>query len=141
MYSVATRHPVRPSDCRSRALLETFVHPLILPVALLSLASSASAGERYVEVWNPPEARTAPARPAAQKKNGHKVAARKSPQTIAKKVTDPAASTARTTPPASGPVKVRPLDPNTDIPRKIAPDGHVLRVRDEPLQRATALVV
>jgi hypothetical protein len=117
---------------------------LILPVALLSLASSAFAGERYVEVWNPPEARTAPARPGAQKKTGHKVAARKSPQTIAKKVTDPAAAntnTARATPPASAPVKVRPLDPNTDIPRKIAPDGHVLQVRDgQPRQAVTQVV-
>jgi hypothetical protein len=122
------------------------VHPLILPVALLSLASSASAGQRYVEVWNPPEARTAPARPAAQKKPGHKVAAGKSPQSIAKKVTDPAAAnantnTARATPPASARVKVRPLDPNTDIPRKIAPDGHVLQVRDEQLPRVVTPVV
>ena len=118
------------------------MHPLILPVALLSLASSAFAGERYVEVWNPPEARMAPTRPAAQKKTGHKVAARKSPQTIAKKVTDPAAAnTARATPPASARVKVRPLDPNTDIPRKIAPDGHVLQVRDGQPRHAVTQVV
>ncbi|TDN61099.1 hypothetical protein [Paraburkholderia sp. BL10I2N1] len=118
------------------------MHPLILPIALLSLASSAFAGERYVEVWNPPEARTVPARPGAQKKTGHKVAARKSPQTIAKKVTDPAAAnTVRATPPASAPVKVRPLDPNTDIPRKIAPDGHVLRVRDGQSRHAVSQLV
>jgi hypothetical protein len=110
----------------------------ILPVALLSIASSAYAGERYVEVWNPPEARSAPARPAAQKKTGRKMSAKKPSQTIAKKVTDPAASTTSatgaagatgaTSASASPRVKVRPIDPNFDIPRKIGPDGHVLRV-------------
>ncbi|MGF6776753.1 hypothetical protein [Paraburkholderia sp. GAS334] len=99
----------------------------ILPVALLGIASSAYAGDRYVEVWNPPEAHTAPAKPGAQKKTSHKTGARKPSQTIAKKVTDPAASTASAV--AAAPrVKVRPIDPNTDIPRKIGPDGHVLRV-------------
>lgn len=113
---------VRPAP-RWRPFLRTF----ILPVALLGIASSAYAGERYVEVWNPPEAQTAPARPGARKKTGHQSAARKPSPTIAKKVTDPAANNAGAAP-AAPRVKVRPLDPNTDIPRKIGPDGHVLRV-------------
>ncbi|CAG4889202.1 hypothetical protein [Paraburkholderia saeva] len=105
----------------------------ILPVALLGIASSAYAGERYVEVWNPPEAQSAPAKPGAQKKTGHRPAARKPSATIAKKVTDPAANSANANANANAVaaaphVKVRPIDPNTDIPRKIGPDGHVLRV-------------
>ncbi|CAG4890341.1 hypothetical protein [Paraburkholderia gardini] len=99
----------------------------ILPVALLGIASSAYAAERYVEVWNPPEAQTAPAKPGTRKKTGHRSAARKPSPTIAKKVTDPAASNAGAAS-AAPRVKVRPIDPNTDIPRKIGPDGHVLRV-------------
>ena len=104
------------------------MRPYILPVALLCLASSAYAGERYVEIWNPPEARTAPTRPATQKKTNHKSVVKKPSPTIARRVTDPAANTVRAAPPASARTKVRPLDPNTDIPRKIGPDGHVLRV-------------
>ena len=104
------------------------MRPYILPVALLCLASSAYAGERYVEIWNPPEARTTPAHPAAQKKTSHKTVVKKPSQNIARRVTDPAANTMRAAPPASARTKVRPLDPNTDIPRKIGPDGHVLRV-------------
>jgi len=104
------------------------VRPFILPVALLCLASSAYAGEHYVEIWNPPEARTAPTHAAAQKKTNHKAAVKKPSQTIARRVTDPAANTVRAAPPASARAKIRPLDPNTDIPRKIGPDGHVLRV-------------
>jgi hypothetical protein len=118
-------------SARDRLRRRPFLRTFVLPIAWLSIALSASgacAAERYVEVWNPPEARAAQAHGAAQKKTSRKAPAKKPSQTIAKKVTDPAASNAGSSPSATPPVKVRPIDPNIDIPRKIGPDGHVLRV-------------
>jgi hypothetical protein len=95
---------------------------------LLACTSSALAGERYVEIWNPPEARGgvlqgkgAP-KPAAHKRRvPHllKTRAHHMPATSAKLAIRPGAAGAeaqRGTPNAS------------EIPRLITPEGNVLRV-------------
>ena len=99
---------------------------VFLIVVLLIGSSSLFAAERYTEVWNPPEAKavkgkTKPhaATPAAAKKK------RKSAPPV-KQVADKAAieqpaPTPR--PKASSPKQTEPF-----IPRKIEPNGQVMRV-------------
>lgn len=93
---------------------------------------AAMAAERYVEVWNPPEAQTHKAKgktrsvlPVQAKKK------RKSGPTV-KQVADKttAAPPALSAGPATGRAKVAPKasDPTPHLPPLIGPDGRVLRV-------------
>ncbi|KGS02533.1 hypothetical protein X946_3367 [Burkholderia sp. ABCPW 111] len=107
---------------------------------LLAFAFSAFASERYVEIWNPPEARAGqsngvrhdpsarkPAAPAAKRKRvaPHVVEARMHhPPTAVKIAPKPRAiddDAPRTTPALPSPAA-------PDIPRLFTPDGNVLRV-------------
>ncbi len=99
-----------------------------LGAMLLTVASTGIAGEHYVEIWNPPEARasmphrSAGARkPAAGRHVGpHAVAvhARRSPTAVTKLA-------AKTDTRENVPVHVPDM---TEIPRQITPEGNVLRV-------------
>lgn len=102
-----------------------------LGAMLLTVASTGIAGEHYVEIWNPPEARasmphrTAGARKAAAGRHvgPHAVAvhARRSP--VAPAAVPKLAAKADTR--ENVPVHVPDM---TEIPRQITPEGNVLRV-------------
>jgi hypothetical protein len=98
-------------------------------VLLLTIASTVSAGERYVEIWNPPEARMgAAAGKCVPKTHGAVVSRRSANKVVPKRVADPLA---RATPSKRVPpsVEKKPaVPPPTYIPRVITPEGNVLRV-------------
>ncbi|MDT4783336.1 hypothetical protein FQZ97_156210 [compost metagenome] len=96
---------------------------LLYGLVTMVLATSAFAGERYIEVWNPPEARSSATKylkPSAHKSKNSRVG--------------PPATSSRTRRVA----KISPLRPATrarpgrltynDIPRQVTPEGNVLRV-------------
>ncbi|RFU44828.1 hypothetical protein D0B32_26150 [Paraburkholderia sp. DHOC27] len=105
---------------------------------LCVLASTVAASERYVEVWNPPEARLV--KPSSQARQSARSAqsrarsgkpaliARGMPKAGARRVADPLAkgtSVRHTTSEASR----KAMPPSADdIPRIITPEGNVLRV-------------
>jgi hypothetical protein len=93
---------------------------LVLSLGALA-ASSAHAADRYTEVWNPPEAQSAKAKPkthtAAKKK-------RKSTTSV-KQVADKAAESQNAAP---RPKAVAPKPSEPSIPRKYGPNGEVMRV-------------
>ncbi|CAD6554568.1 hypothetical protein ACFQ3P_27420 [Paraburkholderia sabiae] len=92
-------------------------------LVLLAMTSAAHA-EKYVEIWNPPEARghaagspaQKPVRPHAQKPSAPR---------LARKVTEP--GNAPAVQGASSVVSTK-RPGNRSIPRKIGPDGNVFRV-------------
>ncbi|HWT37261.1 MAG TPA: hypothetical protein VN289_13320 [Paraburkholderia sp.] len=94
-------------------------------IGLVALAlTSAAHAEKYVEIWNPPEARghaagstvQKPVRPHAQKPAAPR---------LARKVTEP--GNAQAAQGASSVVSGK-RPGNRSIPRKIGPDGNVFRV-------------
>ncbi|ASV99786.1 hypothetical protein CJU94_17560 [Paraburkholderia aromaticivorans] len=99
-----------------------------LGAMLFAVASTGVAGEHYVEIWNPPEARTgmpprasAVRRPAAGKRVGARavtVHARRAPAPVAKLAT-------KTDMQENAPVHAPDM---SGIPRQITPEGNVLRV-------------
>ncbi|WP_449183115.1 hypothetical protein [Trinickia sp. YCB016] len=102
----------------------------VLGVMLLAGCSIANAGEHYVEVWNPPEARQAPhaGSHAAVKPKPHRVSA--TVRTAKVKPNHVAASTQK---PAKHAHAVRTLTWNAspqarDLPPLLTPEGNVLRV-------------
>jgi hypothetical protein len=106
----------------------------VLGVMLLAGASVASAGanagERYVEVWNPPEARQAPhaGNHVASKPKPHRVSA--AIRTAKMKSNHVAVSTLK---PAKHAHAARTLTWNSaaqarDLPPLLTPEGNVLRV-------------
>ena len=116
---------------------------IILTGAMLfALASTAFAAEHYVEVWNPPEARTGDARPLASGKRSHakKLAKRRLPSAnplAPRRVAGPAMRA------SAAIVPVTPSAPATNrhplIAPKIGPDGHILQVGFRvPARRAPA---
>jgi hypothetical protein len=99
-------------------------------VFLLTIASSVLAGERYVEIWNPPEARMgAPAATrCAPKTHGATVSSRNAGKVVPRRVADPVS---RSVSGKRAPVVVakKPsVPPSVYIPRVITPEGNVLRV-------------
>jgi hypothetical protein len=98
-------------------------------VFLLTIASSVLAGERYVEIWNPPEARMgAPAARCAPKTHGATVSSRNAGKVVPRRVADPVS---RSVSGKRAPVVVakKPsVPPSVYIPRVITPEGNVLRV-------------
>ncbi|WP_206996485.1 hypothetical protein [Trinickia mobilis] len=102
----------------------------VLGVMLLASASVANAGEHYVEVWNPPEARQAlhAGNHAAPKPKPHRVSA---PARAAKaKPSRPATSTAKAAKhvQAAHAVSVNTAPQVRDLPPLLTPEGNVLRV-------------
>lgn len=95
---------------------------------LLTVASTVSAGERYQEVWNPPEARGAMCHvKTARKHPKHQHAA---PHTVKIR-------SLQTSPPVAKLASKQHSSPETlrakardmiDIPRQITPEGNILRV-------------
>lgn len=107
-------------------------------LCVLAFAASAYAGDHYVEVWNPPEARgTAPRTPATTQKsrrnaphvvptNVHRpVAPSTPPKLAAKPRAMPAPNAAR----RDGAERAAPdLSATPQIPRQITPEGNILQV-------------
>lgn len=99
-----------------------------LGALLFAAASTVMAGERYVEVWNPPEARAsmphrvvAAHRPAGSRHivpHAMKARARPTPAPVAR-------FAAKTDRRENVPVHVPDM---SEIPRQITPEGNVLRV-------------
>jgi hypothetical protein len=124
---------------RSRAILnrtqidgEDMFRLLGAGVLLLTIASTVTAGERYVEIWNPPEARIGSAGIAAGKcaPKAHSAASsrRNATKVLPRRVADPMP---RSAPPKRTPIvtaKKPAAPPSLDIPRLITPEGNVLRV-------------
>lgn len=103
------------------------MRPFILAFVSLMVVSTARAGDRYVEVWNPPEARFAhpsivhkPVRHRRSAFHSHEGTARhKSIASIPTIVRPTTVSKTTGTP--------RPTF--DDIPRQLTPEGNVLRVK------------
>lgn len=98
-------------------------------LATLTAASAAHA-EKYVEIWNPPEARghssmPKPVRPRQQLPSTAPHLARKVTEPDSAAV-QPGASAAASAKRPSSPAPSNPA--NRGIPRKIGPDGNVLTV-------------
>jgi hypothetical protein len=99
-------------------------------VFLLAVASSVSAGERYVEIWNPPEARIgAPACKCAPKTHAPTVSSHSAGKVVPRRVADPLAARSATSKRAPVSVVKKPAaPPPLYIPRVITPEGNVLQV-------------
>ncbi|WP_245637147.1 hypothetical protein [Burkholderia singularis] len=106
---------------------------------LFTFTSSTFAGEHYVEIWNPPEARAgvthhepaAPAAPAAQKPAVKRK--RAAPHVVDAHIRRPSVPTvARIAPKPRGldgaSPRATPAPSSPEIPRLFTPDGNVLRV-------------
>ena len=106
---------------------------------LLMFASGAQAGERYVEIWNPPEARlTAPTsaalahrQPGARKTAKPKLSANGATKPATRRVADPVPRMSAGKRPTAVPQDRKAAPASLDIPRMIGPDGNVLRVNYE----------
>ncbi|SPK77210.1 conserved exported protein of unknown function (plasmid) [Cupriavidus taiwanensis] len=95
---------------------------LLYGLVTMVLATSAFAGERYIEIWNPPEAHSFTAKhpkPSANKPKKSRVSPHATSRTrrVAEAPTLRPATTARPGRPTFN-----------DIPREITPGGNVLRV-------------
>ena len=118
------------------------------------LASTAAAGEHYIEIWNPPETRTAPAHAGSAAKKAHHGSKHKlasADRLTTRKVAEPAvrapAPTLPVTPggaatPQGAPVHGAPGNGRMPaIPPQIGPDGNVLTVSYRvPAHRAATLL-
>jgi len=94
---------------------------------LMGLASSACAGERYVEVWNPPEAQNGMQRgKTASRALKHK---RPTPHLVTAKTSSSSVTTKLAAKSRATHNSSRHIAPGvSDIPRLITPEGNVLRV-------------
>ncbi|TKC92288.1 hypothetical protein FAZ69_00940 [Trinickia terrae] len=102
----------------------------VLGAMLLASASVANAGEHYVEIWNPPEARQAPhaGSHAAAKPRPHRVsaashAAKAKPNHVAASTPKPIKRS-----PAARAVTANTPPQLRDLPPLLTPGGNVLRV-------------
>lgn len=102
-------------------------------ILLCVLASTAMAGERYVEIWNPPEARTPGVQSPQTGKKAHsrhgskrKIASADhlTPRRVAEPALRESAPNAPATPGNTGPGRSR----TPIIAPQIGPDGNVLQV-------------
>ncbi len=94
----------------------------LLAGLLVALAlTSAAHAEKYIEIWNPPEAR---GHSTAQKPAHPRSPAPAAPR-LARKVTEPGHAQADQRAPSVASSK---RSANRSIPRKIGPDGNVFRV-------------
>ncbi|EIF31639.1 hypothetical protein BCh11DRAFT_07169 [Burkholderia sp. Ch1-1] len=99
-----------------------------LGALLLTVVSTVSAGERYVEVWNPPEARAdAPPAKLSHKQSIHRHSASRTVKYHARSARAPAPKLIAKQ--REIPADSRTATPDlTDIPRQITPEGNILRV-------------
>jgi hypothetical protein len=119
------------SPLRRLAGAETYGEEKVRFVAcgllLMARASSARAGERYVEMWNPPEARSS----TQQNKTASRALKHKRPTShlVKAKTYSSSATTKLAARPRSTHDRSRHMAPDmSDIPRLITPEGNVLRV-------------
>ncbi|WP_371885142.1 hypothetical protein [Caballeronia sp. S22] len=111
---------------------------LLFGLVMTALASSAIAGEHYVEVWNPPEVRgnvpavTAHVRKPLKKR--HLSFKALSPTATHPVVKAPATRQSAT----ATQVDIRPAF--DDIPLQITPEGTILRVSRGPASASAALL-
>ncbi|RKE37190.1 hypothetical protein B0G76_3427 [Paraburkholderia sp. BL23I1N1] len=95
---------------------------------LLTATSTVSAGERYLEIWNPPEARGAMyhVKTAHKQRKRHHAA----PHTVKVRSLQTSASVAKlASKQRSTPETLRAKAPDImDIPRQITPEGNIIRV-------------
>ncbi|CAH2806985.1 MAG: hypothetical protein CPDRYMAC_6402 [uncultured Paraburkholderia sp.] len=125
-----------------------------LAVLMATLTPTAFAHGRYIEVWNPPEARaSAPHKIAGSHKTAfHRHGGTHAARIHARRIPASAPIVAPTTAPASSPKlmanqhRTQDIAPApatapatapdmTDIPRQITPEGNVLRVSSRPKAR------
>jgi hypothetical protein len=98
-------------------------------VFLLTIASSVAAAERYVEIWNPPEARIgAPTSKCTPKSHGGAVSSRSAGKVVPRRVADPLSRSMTGKRAAVSVTKKPSVPPSLYIPRVITPEGSVLRV-------------
>lgn len=111
---------------------------LLLGLVITALTSVASAGEHYVEVWNPPEVRdnvpavTAHVRKPLKKRHvSIKALSSTAAHPVVKAPATKQSATAKQVdiPPAFD-----------DIPRQITPEGNILRVSRGPASASAALL-
>jgi hypothetical protein len=98
---------------------------------LLAVASTAVAGQHYVEVWNPPEARMGQPAGKGNKPKVGKTAllARGMGKVTTRRIADPLAK-ASAAKHAGGDAAKKATSPRfIDIPRILTPEGNVLQVR------------
>ncbi len=101
---------------------------VFLTMVLLLGASSVLAMERYTEVWNPPEAQGAQAAKSKTRSHATQIATKKKRKasTSVKQVADKASAEASGVAPRAKSAMPKPSEPV--IPRKIEPNGQVMRV-------------
>ncbi|WP_454825054.1 hypothetical protein [Paraburkholderia xenovorans] len=107
---------------------EDMLRFLGIGVLLLTVVSTVSAGERYVEVWNPPEARVdAPRAKLPHKQSMHRHTAPRAVKYRARST--PAPTRKLIAKQREIPADSRTATPDlTDLPRQITPEGNILRV-------------
>jgi hypothetical protein len=100
---------------------------------VLMLASGAPAGERYEEIWNPPEARTTPThrQRGASRTANPRLSANGATKPPTRRVADRVSKFSTGKQPTAVSRKRKAARPSPTIPRAIGPDGNVLRVNDE----------
>lgn len=87
-----------------------------------AVVTSTVAQARYIEIWNPPEARAADAAPRSTATKRRHASVRTSKAAVRRN--DVGAADVRV------PAAASHTEPSfDDIPRQLTPDGHVLRVR------------
>jgi hypothetical protein len=101
--------------------------PAFLIVLLLLTSSTSFAAEHYTEVWNPPEAQMQKSRPKARTPVSLQARKKHKGVTTVKKVADRGVS-AQPAIVARGKTSQRQVSPATGLPRKIQPNGQVMRV-------------
>jgi hypothetical protein len=104
--------------------------PVFLTLALLLGSSSVLAAEHYTEVWNPPEAQTVKGKTKSRTATSTASATAKKKRksaTSVKQVADKAAVDSQQNA-VPRPKAVAPRQTEPVIPRKIGPNGQVMRV-------------
>ncbi|WP_236572613.1 hypothetical protein [Burkholderia sp. 8Y] len=99
-----------------------------LTMAFVLGTSPVLAAQRYTEVWNPPEVQSQPAKGKAKAHAASRTAAKKKPRSAAavKQIADKAAIEQPAVAPRAKAASPRQTEPV--IPRKIEPNGQVMRV-------------
>jgi hypothetical protein len=96
---------------------------------LLAVASTGVAGEHYVEIWNPPEARMQPTVNGKPKPGKVALLSRHTSRATPRRVADPIAKSLANKHAGNGPRKAA-VPSAIDLPRIMTPEGNVLRVHD-----------
>jgi hypothetical protein len=101
--------------------------PHILIVLPLLVSSTVFAAERYTEVWNPPEAQASKSKAKARNVVPVQTKKKRKSMTTVKKVADKT-SVVQTAPVPRTKTAPKQSEPSLILPRKIGPNGQVLRV-------------